>query len=113
MKIRGYESVNAVLSELGSRLKQYRISAELTQKDLAEKSGVSMSTVVRMENGEDLKVSNIIRVLMALNIGEKLDYLIPEPEPDYEKMFNNFVFRERVGRKKKSSKEWIWGEDKK
>ena len=51
MKIIGNESEQAIMKELGTRMKQYRISLNITQKEFADKCGISSSTVVRMENG--------------------------------------------------------------
>ncbi len=113
MKITGYENENLILKELGERIKKYRISMNMTQSELVKKSGVSLSTLVRIENGEDTKLSNLIKIMLVLNISENIDMLIPEEKSDYKAIFEEKKSRKRV-RKKNIGKnsDWVWGEDK-
>ena len=113
MHITGFENEKFILSELGNRIKQYRISLNLTQTELAEKCGISMSTVVRIENGDDIKFSNYIRILSGLDILENINTLVPEESADYKKIFEEKVPRKRVRQKNETGKaDWTWGEDK-
>ena len=113
MKISGNEHEQVVIKELGSRIKQYRVSLNITQNDLAVKSGVSASTVVRIENGEDSIFSNYIKILNGLGLAQNMDILIPEAQPDFKAIFENKAPRQRVktnGSNPKSN--WVWEEDK-
>lgn len=113
MHITGFENENLILRELGNRLKQYRISLNLTQAELSQKCGISMSTVVRIENGDDTKVSNYIRILSGLDILENINTLIPEESADYKQLFEEKTPRKRVRLKNESNvSDWTWGEDK-
>jgi len=113
MKIIGNESTQAVLTELGQRIKQHRISLGLTQAELAETCGISSSTETRIENGEDSKMSNYIRILSGLHILGNIDVLILDPQPDYKALYKKVKVRQRVrARKPKPPSEWTWGEDK-
>ena len=115
MKIKGNENEQAILKEIGLRIKQYRISLDITQADLADKCGISSSTEVRIENGEDSKFSNYIKILSALNVLENIDLLFPEPQPDFKKLYEieQSQRRKRASRKKPMEKSaWVWGEDK-
>ena len=113
MKLTGYESEKIILKELGNRIKQHRISMDSTQAELAEKCGISMSTEVRIENGDDSKMSNYIRILAALGLLENFDMLVPEEKPDYKALFEDRKVRKRVSRaSKKAEAVWVWGEDK-
>lgn len=113
MKFTGYESEKIILKELGNRIRQYRISMDHTQAELAEKCGISMSTEVRIENGEDSKMSNYIKIMAALGLIENFDMLLPEEQPDYKALFEDRQVRKRVGRaSKKTQATWVWGEDK-
>ena len=38
----------AILQKMGRRIRDYRMRMEMTQSELAEKSGVSMGTIVRV-----------------------------------------------------------------
>ena len=62
MRINGDEGSAIILKEVGYRIKQYRIASNMTQEELADKCRFSVSTVVRIENGEDSKFSNYIYI---------------------------------------------------
>ena len=113
MKIIGNENEQAILKELGSRIKQYRISLNITQHSLANKCGISSSTVVRIENGEDSIFSNYIKILNGLGLTQNIDMLIPEAQPDFKAVFEKREPRQRVrtGNAKVKST-WVWEEDK-
>ncbi|MBD5410627.1 MAG: helix-turn-helix domain-containing protein, partial [Treponema sp.] len=46
-----YKDVQTILSELGETLKLYRVSLNLSQADIEEKSGVSKRSISRLEQG--------------------------------------------------------------
>ncbi len=112
MKITGNESELTVIRELGQRIRQRRISLGLTQAELAQRCGVSPSTETRIENGEDTKISNFIKILSGLNMLENVDILIPEAQPDFKALYERRALRQRTrsGRSKQESG-WKWGED--
>lgn len=112
MKITGNESEQAVLKELGARMKQYRIALNLTQAELADKCGISSSTMVRIENGVDSKISNYLKVLGAFGLVQNMELLIPEAQPDFKALYEQKPARKRVksGHTKPKSS-WVWGED--
>lgn len=80
-----YLSSRSALSEIGGRLKAYRIDYPLSQEELADKSGVAVRSISRMENGEDVQFGNLIKVLIALDLDANLDMLVPDPtkRPSY------------------------------
>ncbi len=53
MKITGLYDEKTILSELGNRIQQYRISMNITQTELAQKCGLSLKTIARTEAGHD------------------------------------------------------------
>lgn len=113
MKITGYESELVILKELGMRIKQYRISLNITQMELADKCGTSNSTLVRIENGIDSKISNYIKIMSGLGLMQNFDILIPESQPDYKALFEQRAPRQRVKSSNAKSKAgWVWEEDK-
>ncbi len=113
MKIVGNEGEWVIMKELGLRIKQYRISLNITQAELAEKCGVSSSTVVRIENGVDSTFSNYLKILNGLGLIQNLDILIPELQPDFKALFEQKPTRKRVKTNKiKLKTNWTWGEDK-
>ncbi len=113
MKIIGNENEQTILKELGNRIKQYRISQNITQSELAENSGISSSTEVRIENGEDTKISNYVKILRALGLLQNADILIPELQPDFKALYEKKPARQRAKSAKSGTKaKWVWEEDK-
>jgi transcriptional regulator with XRE-family HTH domain len=51
---------------------------EMTQSELADKSGISMGTVVRIEQGKAVSTLLLITLLRTLGVLENLDTLLPE-----------------------------------
>ena len=63
----------AIMEELGSRLKEYRIRKNLQQKELALNAGVGLDTIVR------ISTEKFIRILRVLDMLENIEEFIPEP----------------------------------
>ena len=110
MKIIGTEKEQDILKELGVRIRQYRITLNLTQAELADRCGISSSTEVRIESGVDSKISNYIKILKSLRLAQNLNLLIPEPQPDFKALYERKPARQRA-RSSKSETGWVWGED--
>jgi transcriptional regulator with XRE-family HTH domain len=79
VKIEGYLTDDAVLSELGARLERTRLERNLSQRELAEEAGVERKAVQRIEAGEPVQLTSFIRALRALGLLDALDALVPEP----------------------------------
>ncbi len=56
-----------ILEEIGKRIKKIRLQHNLTQKDLAEEVGLSVSTISLIEQGKSTTVESLIRILIRLN----------------------------------------------
>lgn len=56
-----------ILEELGLRLKKIRLQHNLTQKELSEEVGLSVSTISLIEQGNSTTVESLIRILIRLN----------------------------------------------
>ena len=76
-----FDSDDIILLEVGHRIKAERIRSSFTQESLAEKSGVSKSTIERLEKGETVQFINLVKVFRALNLLHSLEVLIPSYEP--------------------------------
>lgn len=64
----------AIVTELGSYLRQIRLQQNLTQKQVAEKAGLSRSAISEMENGKTAtSLITIIQILRALQQFHLLD----------------------------------------
>lgn len=63
--------------ELGKRLKALRLRRNVTQKDLAEATTLSLNAIKSLETGRG-KLSTLIAVLRELGALDHLDNFIPE-----------------------------------
>lgn len=74
-----YSSSDAELIRLwGQKLKTWRLEANLSQSDLAEKTGVSRSSIAEIERGRNFSAATLIAILRALKSLEKLDVFFTE-----------------------------------
>ncbi len=74
-----YLTPQAIVSELGDRIKIARRNANLTQKTLAKKAGISLKAVTNSEKGKST-LESIVAILIALELTEQLDFFIPKQE---------------------------------
>jgi len=83
-----------VLQKIGSKLKELRLEQNIKQKELAEKSGLSMFSISQMETGHNTSIQSIVQVLRALDKMELLDaFIINKVEAE-----NPLADRQRVSR---------------
>ena len=71
---------------LGSRFREYRLRCNLTQREVAEQSGIGLTTIHKFENGTagNLSLSTFILLLKVVGQINGLDDLLPElPESPY------------------------------
>lgn len=99
---------------LCERIKQYRINYPLTQIELAQKAGVSARSISRFENGEDISLSNFMKLLRALDLSDRLIELIPDQSKRPSYYLETEKKRNRASSKRNSNPEtpFVWGEDK-
>ena len=102
----------AVLEELGERLARARIQHDLTQAELAEKTGVSKRTVERLESGEVAsQLSALLRVCRALDLIDRFDALLPEAAlGPMAQLKTKGRERQRAKRKRAAAVSKKWGE---
>lgn len=103
----------AMIMELSSRIKRYRIDYPLTQKELAEKSGVSLRSISRFEKGEDIQFSNFIKILRTLGLEENLFLLVPDSQKRPSYHLNDEKTRKRARTKKADggNRNFKWGDE--
>lgn len=115
MKSIDYFSDDAVLKEIGARVARHRLNQNKTQAALAQEAGVSHRTVARVEHGQSVQASSIIRILRALQLMENLDALIPAPVASpVQQLKMQGKQRQRASSKSAQSKKqapWSWGDE--
>jgi len=85
-----------VAAALGTRFRAYRIALRLTQKDVAEKAGISVITLARFESGvsSSISLSYFIGLLRAIEQLERIAEVIPDS------LYTSRKVAQRVKRKK-------------
>ena len=66
-------------NRIAAKIKTLRLKQNMSQAELADKSGVSISTIKRMEDGEVKNFESLIRILRTLG---KLDIFVPLVEDE-------------------------------
>lgn len=69
----------AVAKELGKRLKQHRLNKDFSQKNVADRAGISITAVQGAEKGETT-LQTLIKVLRVLGSLDQLNGFLPETE---------------------------------
>ncbi len=97
---------------IGYRIKQYRVNAGLSQKDLEDESGVSVRSISRLEQGSSIQLENLIKILFALNLDKNIELLIPDQtkRPSFYLNDNNKV-KQRVRKKTENNGKFKWGDE--
>ena len=73
---------------MGRRMKQYRLTLGLTQRELSEKANVSVPTIQKFEAGTatNITLSNLLSLMRHTGLIERADGIVPlEPESPYTK----------------------------
>lgn len=97
---------------IGERIKQYRINAGFSQRDLEDESGVSVRSISRLEQGASVQLESFIKILSALNLESNIDLLIPDQtkRPSFY-LKDNDKPKQRVRKKEKSTGTFKWGDE--
>ena len=67
-----------LLEELGHRMEAYRISRQMKQEALADKAGISVRTLRRLETDGNGTLDTFARLLRALDIEHRLLDIVPD-----------------------------------
>lgn len=90
---------------------QYRIACQITQEELADKSMVSLSTIKRFENGEDIGLSKLIRLMESLDLIGNFEILIPDQSNRPSYYLDRTKPRQRARKKTVKKSDWKWGDE--
>lgn len=104
-----------IVRRISERLKELRLKQNISRGDMSVSSGVSMSSIARMEDGEIKSFDSFLRILRTLG---KIDVLLPLLEEEeispneYFKLVHSAKTKQRrrasksVNLKPKEESEW-------
>ena len=97
------KSNNDIVAELGKRFRDYRIALRLTQKEVADQTGVSVMTIVRFERGEGsaIRLDNFVALMRAIQKLDGIADAIPDmPASLYDGPREDSLSKYRVKKRK-------------
>lgn len=87
-----------ILRELGARFRDYRMRLNFTRKQVAENTGLSMTTLYKFETGNltDISMSTVLKLMRAVGVVDNWNNIFPElPESPYLSN-DNFSKKQRI-----------------
>jgi len=99
---------------LSNQLKNIRLTRNFTQTQLAKESGVAVGTIRRFEEGKSVLLNTFIRILMALDLQQNLETLLPDPTIRPIERVNSGGSERKRARPVQSDSEnstWAWGDE--
>lgn len=81
MRITSDAGDGAILEEIGERIARTRLDRNWTQEHLAGRASVGVTTLRRLEGGGGATLTNLVRVLRALDLLDALEAALPAPAP--------------------------------
>ena len=92
------ESVDDVAMKMANDFRTRRIEKNLTREQVAEKSGVAVSNIVRFEQKGLISLKNLIGIAMALDYTSEIKTIFEQPK--YSTMEELSQIRKNTGKKK-------------
>ncbi|MCI1121069.1 helix-turn-helix domain-containing protein [Stenotrophomonas maltophilia] len=74
-----FHSPSELVELLGSRIRDRRLAANISQTRLADKAGVSRRALIELEAGRGSTLLTLAAVLKALGLQDELIQLVPVP----------------------------------
>ncbi|MDO4367397.1 MAG: helix-turn-helix transcriptional regulator, partial [Bacteroidales bacterium] len=87
-----------ICKKIAANIKRVRLKQNMSQLELADKSGVSVSSIKRMEDGELKNFESIIRVLRTLGM---LDIFIPLVEEEQLSPNEYYELANKISKRKR------------
>jgi transcriptional regulator with XRE-family HTH domain len=100
--------------DIGQRLARLRLARNVTQADLAERAGIGVRTLRRLEAGDPSTLDTFLRVAAALDLEEAILAALPAGDiRPIERISQKGRERQRArpSSEHPSTATWTWGED--
>lgn len=73
-----------ILKQIGAKLKELRVERNMKQKELSERSGLSMFSISQIETGHNTSILSLVQILKALDRMDMLEPFLKAKEVDPE-----------------------------
>ena len=73
-----FQTPEELEEKLGRQLRNLRLLRNLAQSELAERAGVALNAVKRLESGQTSTTKSLVKILKVLNRTEWLETLAPQ-----------------------------------
>ena len=77
---------NSIMQNLKDKFKQKRLSLNLTQEGLANKSGVSLGSIKRFESSGEISFESLLKVALVLNCLDDFKNIANKKDKEYSSM---------------------------
>lgn len=108
-------TIEASRRALGARVATLRLSRNLTQAHVAQEAGTSLSSIKRLEAGENTSLDTFLRVLGVLGLEERVLESLPDPAVrPVERVRHGGRERQRARQGPEGAAratDWAWGEE--
>ena len=95
------ENLSYLQHDLGHRLRQLRLFRNLDQRTVADKAGISLRALSKLENGQGSTLETFLRTLRALDYVKGIEMLAPQPTVSPLALLHNSQPPQRVRRPRK------------
>jgi transcriptional regulator with XRE-family HTH domain len=93
--------ISSLEGDLGHRIRRVRLARNLDQRTTAERAGISLRALSKLENGQGSNLETFLRTLRALDYLKGIDLLAPEPTVNPLAMLRSPKPPQRVRRPRK------------
>ena len=105
-------SSDVIIETLCRRLDEIRLTRNITQAELAERAGVSRSTMARIADGKAISLDSFVRVMQALGLEDHLAALLPDPSVrPVDRVQLDGSERQRARQTRTNPEAWSWGDE--
>ena len=92
------DNPNDIARGIADDFRKRRIEKNITREEVAEKSGVAVSNIIRFEQKGLISLKNLIGIAMALGYTSELRHIFEQPK--YSTMDELLQIRKNTGKKK-------------